>query len=104
MAVGEYYDDFSPVTDDEVIAAASSDPDAKPLTKDELARFRRVSPVKTPEDLLALSNGAEVSRTPAGIGDGARLPVDDPGEAQTATGCRGRLAPARHCAPGTGRP
>jgi putative transcriptional regulator len=34
------------MTDEDVIAAARSDPDAQPLTKEEIARFRRVSPVK----------------------------------------------------------
>jgi putative transcriptional regulator len=34
------------MSDEDVIAAASNDPDALPLTADELARMRRVSPVK----------------------------------------------------------
>jgi putative transcriptional regulator len=34
------------MTDDEVIAAALSDPDAQPLTDEQLARMRRVSRVK----------------------------------------------------------
>ena len=34
------------MTDDEVIAAARSDPDAQPLTPDRLARMRRVPRVK----------------------------------------------------------
>jgi putative transcriptional regulator len=34
------------MTDDEVMAAALSDPDAQPLTQEQLARMRRVSRVK----------------------------------------------------------
>jgi putative transcriptional regulator len=34
------------MTDDEVMAAALSDPDAQPLTDEQLARMRRVSRVK----------------------------------------------------------
>jgi putative transcriptional regulator len=34
------------MTDDEVMAAARSDPDAQPLTPEQLARMRRVSRVK----------------------------------------------------------
>jgi putative transcriptional regulator len=34
------------MTDDEVAAAARLDPDAPPLTPEQLAQFRRVSPVK----------------------------------------------------------
>jgi putative transcriptional regulator len=34
------------MTDDEVMAAARSDPDAQPLTPEQLARMRRVSHVK----------------------------------------------------------
>jgi len=34
------------MTDDEVIAAALSDPDAQPLTDEQLARMKRVSRVK----------------------------------------------------------
>ena len=34
------------MTDDEVIAAALSDPDAQPLTDEQLARMKRASPVK----------------------------------------------------------
>ena len=34
------------MTDDEVIAAALSDPDAQPLTDEQLARMKPVSPVK----------------------------------------------------------
>jgi len=36
------------MTDDEVIAAALSDPDAQPMTLEELARMRRVRRVKPP--------------------------------------------------------
>lgn len=34
------------MTDEEVMAAALSDPDAQPLDSETLARMRRVSPVK----------------------------------------------------------
>jgi len=34
------------MTDDEVMAAARSDPDAQPMSSHELSRARRVSPVK----------------------------------------------------------
>jgi putative transcriptional regulator len=34
------------MTDEEVLAAARSDPDAQPLTREQLARMRRVSRVK----------------------------------------------------------
>jgi putative transcriptional regulator len=34
------------MTDDEVLAAALADPDAQPLRPEELAKMRRVSPVK----------------------------------------------------------
>ena len=34
------------MTDEEVVAAALSDPDAQPLTSDQLAKMRRVSRVK----------------------------------------------------------
>lgn len=34
------------MTDEEVMAAARADPDAQPLTPDQMSRMRRVSPVK----------------------------------------------------------
>jgi putative transcriptional regulator len=34
------------MTEDEVLAAALSDPDAQPLSQEELATMRRVSPMK----------------------------------------------------------
>jgi putative transcriptional regulator len=34
------------MTDDEIMAAALSDPDAQPLTPEQLAKMRRVSRVK----------------------------------------------------------
>jgi len=36
----------SAMTDEEVLAAALSDPDAQPLDSEALAKMRRVSPVK----------------------------------------------------------
>jgi putative transcriptional regulator len=36
------------MTDEEVMAAALSDPDAQPLTPEQLAKMRRVSRVKVP--------------------------------------------------------
>src|SRR5690349_12993843 len=55
------------MTDDEVIAAARSDPDAQPLTKGELARFRRVSPVKVLRERLNMTQQA--------FADAYRIPV-----------------------------
>lgn len=40
------WDRLNGMTDDEVLAAAASDPDAQPMSPDELAGMRRVSPVK----------------------------------------------------------
>jgi putative transcriptional regulator len=53
-------------TDEEVLAAALSDPDAQPLDSEALARMRRVSPVKRLRQRLALTQVefAEAFRLP----------------------------------------
>jgi putative transcriptional regulator len=43
------------MTDEEVEAAAVADPDAQPLTEDQLARFERVPDVKAIRERLRLS-------------------------------------------------
>lgn len=43
------------MTDDEVVAAAMSDPDAQPLTPEHLARMRRVSRVKVLRQRLGMT-------------------------------------------------
>jgi putative transcriptional regulator len=43
------------MTDEEVMAAALSDPDAQPLTPEQLARMRRVSRVKVLRQRLGMS-------------------------------------------------
>ncbi|HEX4961140.1 MAG TPA: helix-turn-helix domain-containing protein [Thermoanaerobaculia bacterium] len=43
------------MTEDEVLAAALSDPDAQPLSPEELAKMRRVSPVKTLRQRLGMT-------------------------------------------------
>jgi putative transcriptional regulator len=43
------------MTDEEVMAAALSDPDAQPLTPDRLARMRRVSRVKVLRQRLGMT-------------------------------------------------
>jgi len=43
------------MTDDEVMAAARSDPDAQPLTPAQLARMRRVPRVKTVRQRLGMT-------------------------------------------------
>jgi putative transcriptional regulator len=43
------------MTEDEVLAAALSDPDAQPLSPEELARMRRVSPVKALRQRLGMT-------------------------------------------------
>lgn len=43
------------MTDDEVMAAALSDPDAQPLTSEQLARMRRVSRVKVLRQRLGMT-------------------------------------------------
>src|SRR5271163_2902271 len=42
-------------TDEEVVAAALSDPDAQPLTPDQLSRMRRVSRVKVLRQRLGMT-------------------------------------------------
>jgi putative transcriptional regulator len=43
------------MTDEEVMTAALSDPDARPLTREELARMRRVSRVKVLRQRLGMT-------------------------------------------------
>jgi putative transcriptional regulator len=43
------------MTDEEVVAAALSDPDAQPLTPEQLARMRRVSRVKVLRQRLGMT-------------------------------------------------
>jgi putative transcriptional regulator len=43
------------MTDEEVLAAARSDPDAQPLSLEELAKMRRVSPVKILRQRLGMT-------------------------------------------------
>lgn len=43
------------MTEEEVLATALSDPDAQPLTREELSRMRRVSPVKVLRHRLGLT-------------------------------------------------
>lgn len=54
------------MTDEEVMAAALSDPDAQPLTPEELAKMRRVSPVKVLRQRLGMTQVefAEAFRLP----------------------------------------
>ena len=46
---------LSAMTEEEVLAAARSDPDAQPLSPDELAGMRRVSPVKVLRQRLGMT-------------------------------------------------
>jgi putative transcriptional regulator len=43
------------MTEDEVLEAACSDPDAQPLTPEELAEMRRVAPVKVMRQRLGMT-------------------------------------------------
>ena len=54
------------MTEDEVLAAALSDPDAQPLSPEELATMRRVSPVKALRQQLGMTQVefAEAFRLP----------------------------------------
>jgi putative transcriptional regulator len=54
------------MTDEEVMAAALSDPDAQPLTPDQLAKMRRVSRVKVLRQRLGMTRAefAETFRLP----------------------------------------
>jgi putative transcriptional regulator len=54
------------LTDEEVLAAALSDPDAQPLSPEELAKMRRVSPVKALRQRLGMTQVefAEAFRLP----------------------------------------
>jgi putative transcriptional regulator len=47
------------MTDEEVVAAALSDPDAQPLSPEQLAEMRRVSRVKVLRQRLGMTQGAE---------------------------------------------
>jgi putative transcriptional regulator len=46
---------YDAMTDEELVAAASSDPDAQPLTPEQLARMRRVSRVKVLRQRLGMT-------------------------------------------------
>jgi putative transcriptional regulator len=50
------------MTDEEVLAAARSDPDAQPLDSETLAKMRRISPVKALRHRLGMTQ-AEFSKT-----------------------------------------
>jgi putative transcriptional regulator len=54
------------MTDDEITAAARSDPDAQPLTPEQLAKMRRVSRVKALRQRLGMTQAefAEVFHLP----------------------------------------
>lgn len=54
------------MTDEEVLAAARSDPDAQPLDSETLAKMRRVSPVKVLRQRLGMTQAqfAEAFRLP----------------------------------------
>jgi putative transcriptional regulator len=56
------------MTDDEVTAAALSDPDAHPLTAEQLARMRRVPGVKALRTCLGMTQDqfAHIYRLPLG--------------------------------------
>ena len=56
----------SAMTDEEVLAAASADPDAQPLGPEELAKMRRISPVKALRQRLGMTQVefAEAFRLP----------------------------------------
>ena len=49
---------LSAMTEDEVLEAARSDPDAQPLTPEELAKMRRVSGVKVLRQRLGMTQAA----------------------------------------------
>jgi len=56
------------MTDDEVVAAALADPDAQPLTPEELASMRRLSRVKALRQRLGMTQAefAEAYSVPVG--------------------------------------
>ena len=49
------WDRLDSMTDEEVLAAARSDPDAQPLTPEQLAKMRRVSRVKVLRQRLGMT-------------------------------------------------
>ena len=49
------------MTEDEVLAAALADPDAQPMRPEELAKMRRISPVKALRQRLGMT--ASLTRT-----------------------------------------
>ena len=51
----EPLDPLRPMTDDEVMAAALSDPDAQPLTPDDFKRMKRVARAKIIRQALGLT-------------------------------------------------
>ena len=66
-----------PMTDDEVMAAALSDPDAQPLTADDLKRMKRIPRAKIIRRALGLTRRIcralfHSSRHLAGLGAGGR--------------------------------
>ena len=64
----EYWARLDAMTDEEVTARALSDPDAQPLTKEQLARMKRVSFAKFIRQKLGLSQAgfAAAFRIPLG--------------------------------------
>lgn len=62
------WDALAAMSDEEVIAAAKSDPDAQPLTDEQLARMKRVSRVKVLRQRLGMTQAefAEAFGLPLG--------------------------------------
>lgn len=56
------------LTDEEVLTAALSDPDAQPLTDEQLSQMRRVSPVRHVRLLLGLTQAEFAARFHLPIG------------------------------------
>ena len=54
----EYWKHLAAMTDEEITAAALSDPDAQPTTPEKLARMKRISPAKFTRQKLAFSQSA----------------------------------------------
>ena len=52
------------MTDEEVVAAALSDPDAQPLTPEQLSKMRRVSRVKVMRQRLGMTQFADAFHLP----------------------------------------
>jgi hypothetical protein len=77
---------FDAMTDEEVRKAALSDTDAQPLSRRQLAKMRRASPVKRLRWKLGLSPTEFAERFHIPVGTGARL-----GATPTCTGPGGAL-------------